>query len=63
MVAITYYASQLVNYVAKGAKTHIAPVTPEALTAISIPVIAAVVAFSMHRMRKALAAEDETGAH
>ena len=63
VVAITYYASQLVNYVAKGAKTHIAPVTPEALTAISIPVIAAVVAFSMHRMRKALAAEDETGAH
>ena len=45
------------NYLAKGAKSYLAPVTPDALTAISIPLIAATVAFSMHRMRKALTTE------
>ncbi|MCZ4305118.1 DUF3422 domain-containing protein [Zoogloeaceae bacterium G21618-S1] len=58
VVAITYYASQLVNYVAKGVKHHIEPLTPEILTAIAIPVIAATVALGMRRMRKALAAEE-----
>ena len=34
-----------------------------ALIVIGALIIAAVVAFSMHRMRKALAAEEGTGAH
>ncbi|MCB1908329.1 MAG: DUF3422 domain-containing protein [Rhodocyclaceae bacterium] len=58
VVAITYYASQLVNYLAKGAKALIAPLTPEGITALSIPLIGALVAFGLHRMRKALAAAD-----
>ncbi|MCB1890547.1 MAG: DUF3422 domain-containing protein [Rhodocyclaceae bacterium] len=58
VVAITYYASQLVQYLAKGAKGIIAPLTPEIVTAVSIPVIGAAVAYSLHRMRKALAAAD-----
>ncbi len=61
VVAITYYASQLVNYVAKGAKDIILPATPEIITAISIPVIACLVALGLRRMRKALTAEDGGG--
>ncbi len=57
VVAITYYGSQLVNYLAKGAKSIIAPATPELVTAISIPVIAGLVALGLRRMRKALANE------
>lgn len=54
VVAITYYASQLVNYMAKGGKDFIAPLTPEILTALSIPVIALLVALSLRKMRKTL---------
>ncbi len=55
IVAITYYASQLVNYVSKGVKPFIKPATPEIITAIAIPVIAALVALGLRRMRKKLA--------
>ena len=58
VVAITYYASQLVNYVAKGAKDYIAPATPEVVTAISIPLIAGLVALGLRRLRRAVAAEE-----
>lgn len=61
VVAITYYASQLVNYVAKGAKDFIAPATPEVLTAASIPVIAGLVYMGLRRMRKLLAREEHSG--
>ncbi len=61
VVAITYYASQLVNYMAKGGKAYIAPATPEIVTAVSIPVIAVLVGLGLRRMRKALAAEDGGG--
>ncbi|MDX5409234.1 MAG: DUF3422 domain-containing protein [Thauera sp.] len=62
-VAITYYASQLVNYVAKGAKDFIAPATPEVITAVSIPVIAGLVFMGLRRMRKLLSAEEGGEAH
>jgi uncharacterized membrane-anchored protein len=58
VVAITYYASQLVNYVAKGAKGYIAPATPEVITALSIPVIAGLVFMGLRRMRKLLSEEN-----
>ena len=58
VVAITYYASQLVNYVAKGAKDYIAPATPEVLNALSIPVIAGLVYMGLRRMRKLLGKEE-----
>ncbi len=58
VVAITYYASQLVQYMAKGLKHQIEPFTPEGITAVAIPLIAGLVAFSMHRMRKHLAAAE-----
>ena len=58
VVAITYYASQLVNYVAKGAKDFIAPATPEVLTALSIPVIAGLVFMGLRRMRKLVGKEE-----
>ncbi len=58
VVAITYYASQLVNYVAKGVKDFIVPATPEIVTAVSIPVIAGFVFMGMRRMRKLLSKEE-----
>jgi uncharacterized membrane-anchored protein len=63
VVAITYYASQLVNYVSKGAKHLIEPLTPEVLTAVSIPVIAGIVYMGLRRMRKLLGAEEDGPAH
>lgn len=63
VVAITYYASQLVNYVSKGAKHLIEPLTPEVLTAVSIPVIAGIVYMGLRRMRKLLGAEEDGQAH
>ena len=58
VVAITYYGSQLVNYLAKGGKYYLGPATPELVTALSIPVIAGLVALGLHRMRRSLAAEE-----
>jgi uncharacterized membrane-anchored protein len=57
IVAITYYASQLVQYLAKGVK-HLLPLSPEAITAISIPLIAGFAAHGLRRMRRKLAAEE-----
>lgn len=58
VVAITYYASQLVQYLAKGTKHWLEPLSPEGITAASIPIIAAFVALGLKRMHKALAAEE-----
>lgn len=55
--AITYYGSQLVNYLAKGAK-DLLPITPEVLTAISIPVIAIAVHLAAKRTRRMLSNEE-----
>ena len=54
IVAITYYASQLISYIAKGFSSLITPVTPEIITACSIPVIALITALSLRRLRKSL---------
>ena len=61
VVAITYYASQLVQYMAKGVKHYIEPLTPEILTAAAIPLIALFVAIGTRRMRKHLAAAEGSG--
>lgn len=61
VVAITYYGSQLVHYLAKGLQAHIAPVTPETATAVAIPLIAGLVFLGLRRMRKRLAAESGGG--
>ena len=53
VVAITYYGSQLIQYLAKGAKGRL-PATPETITAVAIPVIAAAAAYSIHRLRQRL---------
>ncbi len=61
VVAITYYASQLVNYMSKGAKSLLGPLTPEVITAVSIPIIAGVVALGLRRMHHQLA--EDAGEH
>ncbi len=58
IAAITYYVSQLVFYIAKGG-AHLFPrLSPEIVTATSIPIIAILALFGIKRMRKALAAEE-----
>jgi len=56
VVVLTYYGSQLVQYLAKGTK-DLHHLSPDVITAISIPVIAGVVGWGTHRMRKKLTAE------
>ena len=61
VVVLTYYGSQLVQYLAKGTK-ELHHLSPDIVTAASIPVIACLVAWGTHRMRRKLAAE-EGGTH
>ncbi len=61
VVVLTYYGSQLVQYLAKGSK-DLHHLNTDLITAISIPIIAGLVAWGTRRMRKKLAAEDG-GAH
>lgn len=57
VVVLTYYGSQLVNYLAKGSKPwH--RLDTDLLTALSIPLIAGLVAWGTRRMRRKLAAEE-----
>lgn len=58
IVAITYYASQLVHYLAKGIQEYQHAVNAEVATAVAIPVIAALVAWGLRRMRRALTVAD-----
>jgi len=62
IAAITYYGSQLVQYLTKGAKYLFPILSPEIATAVSIPLIAALALFGIKRMRKTLAMEEE-GTH
>lgn len=62
IAAITYYGSQLVQYLAKGGKYLFPAISPEIATAVSIPLIAVFALFGIKRMRKALAQEAE-GTH
>jgi len=59
IAAITYYGSQLVQYITKGAKYLFPILSPEITTAVSIPLIAVLALFGIKRMRKALALEAE----
>ena len=56
VVVLTYYGSQLVQYLAKGTK-ELHHLNSDVITAVSIPLIAGVVAWGTRRMRKKLAAE------
>jgi uncharacterized membrane-anchored protein len=58
VVAITYYGSQLVQYLAKGGKYIFPSLSPEIATAVSIPLIAILSLFGIKRMRRELTKED-----
>ena len=58
VVAITYYASQIVHYLAKAGSKFWPVLSPELATGASIPLIAIAVALSLRRMRRKLAAEE-----
>lgn len=51
IVAITYYGSQLVRYIAEGMHAGGAPILPELITAASIPGIAVIVWWALRRTR------------
>lgn len=59
IVAITYYGSQLVHYLSKGASKLWPELSPELATAAAIPVIAALVALGLRRLRRQLAADTQ----
>jgi uncharacterized membrane-anchored protein len=59
VVAITYYGSQLVHYLAKGGKALLPMLSPEIAAALSIPLIAAAAMLGIWRMRKRLRQEEE----
>jgi uncharacterized membrane-anchored protein len=59
VVVLTYYGSQLVQYLAKGTK-DLHHLNTDVITAVSIPVIAGLVAWGTRRMRKKLAREEGT---
>ncbi len=63
IVAITYYGSQLVHYLAKGLKSWAAPLSPEMITAASIPLIAGAAYLGLRRMKKSVAAEADQIGH
>jgi len=62
VVVLTYYGSQLVQYLAKGTK-ELHHLNTDVITAISIPVIAGIVAWATHRMRRKLSAEEGEATH
>ncbi len=62
VVVLTYYGSQLVQYLAKGTK-DLHHLNTDVITAISIPLIAGLLAWGTRRMRKILAAEAGETAH
>ena len=57
VVVLTYYGSQLVQYLAKGTK-DLHHLNTDIVTAISIPVIAGLVFWGSRRLRRKLAGED-----
>ena len=57
VVVLTYYGSQLVQYLAKGSK-ELHHLNTDVITALSIPLIAGLLAWGTHRMRRKLAAEE-----
>ncbi len=60
IAAITYYVASLVGYLAKGAKAAGLPVSPELATGASIPILAVLIWFGLHRLRRHLEREDGT---
>jgi uncharacterized membrane-anchored protein len=57
VVVLTYYGSQLVQYLAKGTK-DLHHLSTDVVTAISIPLIAALVFWGSRRLRRKLAGEE-----
>ncbi len=60
VIVLTYYGSQLVQYLAKGTK-ELHHLNTDVMTAISIPIIAGLVAWGTRQMHKKLA--NEAGGH
>jgi uncharacterized membrane-anchored protein len=57
VVVLTYYGSQLVQYLAKGTR-GLHQFNPDIVTAVSIPIIAGLVFWATRRVHRKLAAED-----
>ena len=57
MVVLTYYGSQLVQYLAKGSK-DLHHLNTDVITAVSIPLIAGLVFWATRRLRRKLNAEE-----
>ena len=62
VAAVTYYGVGLVGHAAEGLEALHLPVRPDIAMAISIPVVALLVAAGLHRMRRRLERDDRTKA-
>ncbi len=54
VAAISYYLVSLIGYLAKGSRSFGLPLTPDQITAISIPVVVALIWMGMRKVRKSL---------
>jgi uncharacterized membrane-anchored protein len=52
IAAVTYYVVGLIGYAAKGAKAYGLGIDPEVEIAVSIPIVAAIVAYGVYRIRR-----------
>jgi uncharacterized membrane-anchored protein len=57
IAAIVYYVAGLIGYLAKAAKGAGARIDPDVAVGVSIPLVAAVMLWSLRRMRRRLASE------
>jgi uncharacterized membrane-anchored protein len=63
VAAISYYVIGLITYLAKGLKDASLlpkPLTPEMVTAISVPIVIAVIYLAMRRVHHKLSSKDES---
>jgi uncharacterized membrane-anchored protein len=57
IAAIVYYVAGLIGYIAKAAKGAGLRIDPDIAVGVSIPLVAAVMLWSLRRMRRRLASE------
>jgi uncharacterized membrane-anchored protein len=61
VAAVTYYIVGLVGHAAEGLEAFHIPVAPDMAMGVSIPIVAAAVAFGLHRMRRRIERAGDDG--
>lgn len=61
IAAVSYYLVSLVGYLAKGMKSFGLPLSPEQITALSIPVVVVLIWLGVRRVKRTLRGERRSG--